>query len=203
MSKYGNSRIFPTILTVVIIIVAIVGIVALARVIFSSLSSNNNASSQASSAATAALLDSSAGVSTTMSVRGPIVADEEFRSYRITITPSERRIETFKGYLENTIEKQTFPNNVAAYEQFVHALNKANFTSARNLSEAKNELRGVCATGRLYEFSTLKNNQTNQHLWTSTCSGSQGSLRANSTQLTQLFVNQIPGAAATVRQLSI
>ena len=154
-------------------------------------------------AAREALLDTTDGATVVMSVRGPIVADEDFRSYQVTITPNKREIQTYKGYLETVIEQKTLGNNTAAYDEFVHALDKANMTSGRQLSDERNDVRGICATGRVYEFKVMKAGESKQTLWTSTCSGSTGSLKANATQLTQLFLNQIPDSTKLVRDLSI
>ncbi len=205
MVSYKTSRMIPTILTVIVIIGAVIGLVALARVLFFSNSGTSTPSASQDQAATnrAALLDTTDGSSVSMAVRGPIVADENFRSYRITISPTARHIQTFQGYLDTVIQEETLPNNTAAYDEFVHALNLANFTAGKQLSEAQNDIRGICAGGRVYEFKVLKAGDATQTLWTSTCSGSQGSLKANATQLTQLFTSQMPNAPALIRPLSI
>lgn len=199
MASYRNSRMVPTILTVIVIIVAIVGLVALARALFFSGTPNKiqvDVNRQA-------LLDTGDGAAVSMTVRGPIVADENFRSYKIVITPSSRDMKTYTGYLGTVLKQDNFDNNTAAYDQFVHALDKANMSAGKQLSDEKNDVRGVCATGRVYEFATLKNGDAVQDLWTSTCAGSQGSLKANATQLMQLFQRQIPTANSLLSGLSI
>lgn len=200
MASYRNSRLVPTILTVIIIIVAIIGLVTLARAIFFSGSSSSNKTQVDTNKQ--ALLDTTDGSAVSMTVRGPIVADENFRSYQITVSPTSRDMKTYTGYLDTVLKQDSFANNDAAYDQFVHALDKANMSAGRQLSDEKNDVRGVCATGRVYEFSTLKNGDAIQTLWTSTCSGSQGSLKASATQLSQLFQNQIPTASSLLSGLS-
>jgi flagellar basal body-associated protein FliL len=87
MSRYSSrNRILPVILVVVIMIVAIVGLVALARAIF--FSSGSSDTTQQVDVSRDALLATSEGHAVQVTVRGPIVADENFNSYRITITPS-------------------------------------------------------------------------------------------------------------------
>jgi len=49
----------------------------------------------------------------------------------------------------------------------------------------------------------LKDDKTEKHLWTSTCSGSKGSLIANTRQLQNLFIAQVPGHEQIVRDLGI
>lgn len=202
MASYRSTRIVPTILTVIIIIVVIVGLVSLARVIFTAGGGSSTTSSE-TVAARDALLDTTAGSSVVMSVRGPIVADENFRSYQIAVSPNTREIQTFKGYLDTVIDKQSLPNNTAAYDEFVHALDKANLTSGRQLDDERNDIRGICASGRIYEFKVMKSGESKQTLWTSTCNGSTGSLKANATQLTRLFLNQIPDSNKLISDLKI
>lgn len=204
MVSYRTSRMIPTILTVIVIIGAIIGLVAIARaVFFSGNSSQGNSTQDSAAQAVTALLDTSDGSSVSMTVRGPIVADENFRSYQITISPSRRQVVTYKGYLDTVIQQQDLSNNVTAYDEFVHALSKANMTVGKQLSDAQNDVRGICAVGRVYEFKVLKAGDSVQTLWTSTCGGSQGSLKASVTQLTQLFSNQIPNAQSIIRPLAI
>lgn len=202
VSYRRNSRIVPTILTVVIIIIAIIGLVTMARAIFFSGGSSDTTVNDVDTSREA-LLSTADGSSVSMTVRGPIVADENFRSYSIAISPNSRALKTYTGYLGTVLNQDTLGNNVAAYGEFVHALDKANMSAGKQLSDEKNDVRGICATGRVYEFKVLKNNEVVQTLWTSTCSGSKGSLKANEAQLTQLFQSQIPNARDLLRDLSI
>lgn len=202
VSYRRNTRIVPTILTIVIIIVAIVGLVSLARIIFFSGSSQPAAENRVDTSRQS-LLSTSAGSAVSMTVRGPIVAEENFRSYSITITPNARSLKTYTGYLGKVLNQDNLGNNVAAYGEFVHALDKANMSAGKQLSDEKNDVRGICATGRVYEFKVLKDNKAVQTLWTSTCSGSKGSLKASEAQLSQLFQSQIPDARDLLRGLSV
>lgn len=189
MANYRTSRILPTVLTVIIIVVAIAGLVALARLLFGGGGSNTAPVIDTSQQS---LLNTSDGRAVSMTVRGPIVADEDFRSYRIVISPSSRDFKAFTGYLDAITSQQTLSNNTAAYTQFVNALDKANLVAGTPFSDEENSVAGICATGKVYEFSLLAAGDVEETLWTSTCSGSPGSLKANATQLSQLFLNQIP-----------
>lgn len=200
MATYRTSRSLPTLFTVIIIIVAIVALVALARVLFFSGSSSNPAVIDVSEDT---LLSTTDGHAVSMTVRGPIVADENFRSYQITISPTSRTVKTYTGYLGTVLDQKTLSNNVAAYEEFVHALNKANMVAGQPFSGDANDIRGICATGRVYEYSLIKDNETFETLWTSTCGGSKGSLRASADQLTQLFRAQVPDSRAMISAVSL
>lgn len=198
MATYRTSKKLPTILTVIIIIVAIVAIVSIVRLIFFS-----GSNPEAADTSRDQLLSSAEGNAVSMTVRGPIVADENFRSYRISVSPSSRTITTYTGYLDAVLDRQTLTNNVAAYEEFTHALNKANMVAGEPFTGDRNDVRGICATGRVYEFSLLSGGDVTETLWTSTCSGSKGSLRANTDQLTQLFRAQIPDSRDIIRSVSL
>jgi hypothetical protein len=200
MAKYRSSRILPTILVVVIVIIAIVALISIARAIFFSGSSSNQAATDTTEQS---LLDTSPTSSVSMSVRGPIVAEENFHSYRIVVSPTSRQITTYNGYLGTVVEQQTLGNNTAAYEEFVNALHLAKMTAGNQPPEGANDVRGVCATGRLTEFSIMTDTSLVETLWTSSCSGSQGTLRANLSQLSNLFTAQIPDARTIVRSVSL
>lgn len=201
MANYRTSRILPTILTIIVIIVAIAGLVALARLLFTGSSSSSN--TPRVNVVEQNLLNTGADRAVSMTVRGPIVAEEDFRSYRITVSPSSRQFQTYKGYLDTIIDQQTLSNNTAAYEQFVYALSKANYAKGTPFEGERNDVRGICATGRVYEFNTLTSGDSTSMLWTSTCGGSPGSLRANAAQLSQLFLDQIPEGSSITNSLKL
>lgn len=201
MLRHKARRFVPIIIVIIVIVLSIVTLVSLARAIFFSGSSSTD--TQVVDTSRNALLSTTADRAVSVTVRGPIVADEEFRSYRITVTPSSRTIQTFKGYLATPVETKTLPNTVAAYEQFVYALDKASATKGQPLEGDKNDVRGVCASGQVYEFRLIQNNADVEMLWTSTCDGSKGSLKASASQLTSLFIDQVPDADQIIRNLDM
>ena len=194
MARYtSRSRFIPIILIIVIMVIAIVALVSLARAIFFSGGQSTQNTAQVD-VSRDALLNTADGHKVQMTVRGPIVADENFNSYRITITPSSRSLTTYRGYLGTQIDAMNLGNNVAAYDQFVHALDKADLPVGTAFAKDKDSTLGICATGRVYEYEIMSGNDVVKRLWTSTCKGSPGSLRASADQLTSLFVAQIPYA---------
>lgn len=198
MSRYKTQRIAPILLAIVIIIVTVAGLVALGRILFSGTKSNNSTSQSTESVISATrdnLLKTTDGRSISMTVRGPIVADEDFRSYRIAISPSSRTFEAFTGYLESSTSNQSLANNTAAYNQFVNALDKARLVNSAPTDRETANLLGICATGKVYEFNILDGGNSTALYWTSTCSGSKGNLSANVTQLSSLFLAQIPSGS--------
>lgn len=199
MANYKTSRILPVILTIVVIIIAIAGLVALARLVFG----GNSDTAQTVDTSRQDLLNTSIDRSVSMTVRGPIVADEDFRSYQIVISPESRQFRAFTGYLDVITDSETLPNNTAAYDQFVNALDKANLSAGKPFDGDKNNVLGICATGKVYEFSTLNGGDPSETLWTSTCGGSPGSLRGSAEQLSRLFLNQIPSGSSIDETLKL
>ncbi len=189
----SNSRFFPLFISFVVVVVVIVAIVSIGRAIFGGAQKTDETDQQ--DAGRTALLDTSENHSASLTVRGPIVAQENFYSYNITISPSQRTMNVYSGYLDDVKKSKNLDNNEQAYEQFVYALDKANMMKGTMPSDdAKNDLRGICATGYVYEYAVLVDKKSVKHLWTSTCGGSKGTLDANVSQLNNLFLAQVPGS---------
>ena len=203
-------RIAPILL---IIAIAILSIITVVTIINAFMNGGNNPeqvqqvnsedSKENTSTSSKELLSVGQDRSVKMTVRGPIVAQENFRSYTVEVSPKFRKLTTYKGYLGEVIKEVKRDNNTESYTQFVNALNKANMMRGAPFSGEADDLAGVCATGHLYDFSMLKDDKAEKHLWTSTCSGSKGSLIANTKQLQNLFIAQVPGNEQIVRDLGI
>lgn len=198
MANYRTKRALPVILVVVIIIIAVAALVSLARAVFFSGSDGDEVDIDRSRSS---LLDSAQGHSVSMTVRGPIVADEEFQSYQISVTPSTRTLTTYSGYLDAVVDQVSLTNNTSAYEEFTYALDKARLAEGDELPGEKDDVRGICASGRVYEFYINDNGDTVKRLWTSTCKGSKGSLVGNVEQFKKLFVAQFPEGEAILKKI--
>jgi len=188
MSDYRTTRILPIALTLIMIAVVIAVAVSIVRIISFPNTTNTADFSRD------ALVNVAADRAVRMTVRGPIVASEEARSYQIQITSSNRKFTAYKGYIVSQIDNISLGNNVPSYEQFIYALDRANMMRGTEATGINNDLRGVCATGSLYEFQILQSDKDVKSLWTSTCSEARGSLDAKVKGLTQLFINQVPGS---------
>lgn len=199
MNRSTLTRLIPVILIIVIAIVAIAALVALGRAIFS----GGSSTPQATDTSESALLSTSGDRGVRMMVRGPIVASENFHTYTIDVSPSARSLTTYQGYDKNVTSNETLANTTPAYEQFVHALDKANLAKGTSFTGDKDDTRGICATGNVYEFAIYQSDNIIKHLWTSTCKGSPGSLDASVTQLQNLFTRQIPDASSVISKTGI
>lgn len=186
------SRFIPILLVIIITIVAVAAVIAIGRALFGDGSSNNPQPNPNIEDAKTALLSTDVDRSVRLTVRGPIVANENFRSYSITITPDSREMITYEGYLDNQIDRKRLDNNTKAYTELVYALDKRKMMDGKDLTDEQNDLRGICASGKIYKFETIKNNSVVKSLWTSDCSGSKGSAQANVNEILDMFLKQIP-----------
>lgn len=198
MYRGNSSRIVPVILVLIVIAIVIAALVSVGRALL-----GGDQQTTETNVGRDALLDTSAGRSVRMTVRGPIVANEEFHSYQITIDSISRIMTTYQGYLEQSIASKTYGNNLKAYEQFVYALDKANYMKGAEFEGDKDDTRGICATGLVYEFEVLNAASSVKRLWASTCKGSPGSLDASVSQIRNLFEAQIPDSEDLLRKVEL
>lgn len=195
MQRNNGAKFFPLIIIIVIVALVIAAIVSIGRAVFNSGDGNDTEQTSQIDENREALLNTSTGRSVSMTIRGPIVAQENFTSYRVAVSNTERSLNVYKGYLEEQTSGKTLANNTQAYEQFVYALDKANMTKSRDqANDDTNDLRGICAGGYVYEYAVLSGDNEVRKLWTSTCEGSKGTLNASKDQLNRLFLAQIPGS---------
>jgi len=191
MYRGSRPRIFPIIIVIIIVALVVATLVTVGRMLFNNSSSTDDKKATSSSTLEHALLNEDTDRSVRWTVRGPIVSNEKFRSYQITISPSERTYVTYSGYLDTVIDTKTYDNNSQAYEQFVYALDKTGISKTRKVPDT--DLRGVCATqGLAYKFETLTGDDADHNVWSSTCKDSPGTMTASALQVQALFVNQIP-----------
>lgn len=188
MYRGSSSKLVPVLIVLVVLALLVVALVSIGRAIFG----GSGSPTPQTDTGRQALLSTGPEYGVRMTVRGPIVANENFSSYQVTVNPSSRTLTNFTGYLDQITGTTQLGNNTKAYEEFVYALDKANMMKGTPLSGGKDDTRGVCATGDVYEFEVLKANNSVKRLWTSTCRGSRGSLDASVTQLKNLFLSQLP-----------
>ena len=184
------SRFVPILLVIVITIVAVAAVIAIGRALFGK--NDSGQTDQNVNTGQVALLSTEEGRAVRLTVRGPIVANENFRSYSVIISPSSRDMTTYEGYLDKEINQKKLDNNMKAYTELVYALDKRKMMNGTQLTEQQNDLRGICASGKVYKFETLKDSSVVKSLWTSDCSGSKGSAQANVNEILDMFLKQIP-----------
>jgi hypothetical protein len=126
-------------------------------------------------------------------VSGPIVADEDYREIRVTVSKNARTVDTLRGYKREVIATKTLPNTAEAYRAFLGALHAADFTATRGTVE--NEPRTICVTGNQYAYSLTHEGARKVDTWTTSCSSKQGSFAGNVDGTANLFFAQIPNYA--------
>lgn len=186
--KQKLSQLAPVFVIVLVILIAVFLIVMMGRAILGGKESRPDKREETESL----LLNVNESMSVMMTVRGPIVADENFRSFQIEVSPTERRITAYKGYLDHVVKQEIIPNNFRAYQEFVYALSRAQVMKGTPLVGDANDLRGICARSKLTEFNIKKDGRSVTHLWTTPCKLSKGSFEANLEQSRKLFMDQIP-----------
>lgn len=186
MDNGGARRIVPIIFILIIIAVAIAAMVSLGQSIFGGDQPEEVNQGKRS------LVNTSEDRSVRMIVRGPIQADENYYSYTITVKAATRTMTTYNGYLNRQIETKEYPNNLPAYEQFVYALDRARMMDAKEFSGTQDDIRGLCATGKLIKFETLRGTSVIKSLWTTSCRNAPGSLKTEFAALKNLFRAQVP-----------
>lgn len=201
MDRSGLQRIFPIALIVIVIVIAIAALVSLGQSIFGG--GSGEPEQEQVNVGKEALTETQSTSSIRMSVRGPIVASENFHSYDITISPEKRNMTTYVGYVGKQVGTKNYSNNRQAYEQLVFALDRAGMMDGTPLEGDANDLRGICATGLIYQFEVLSSSTSVQSLWTTSCKSISGSLTASRSSLTNLFQDQIPDFNTLSRKISL
>ena len=193
MYRGSRPRILPVFITIIVVVVVIAILVTLVRSVLNRSSSTESTEETHEQSLQAAVIDQGTTRSVSWVVRGPIVANENFRSYQIEVTPTSRTYTVYSGYLDKVESQKTYDNNSQAYEQFTYALDLTGVGTIRGNKEDEADIRGVCATdGLAYTFETANGTTTDHAVWSSTCKDSVGTLSADPLKIQALFVNQIP-----------
>lgn len=196
MNRGGFARFIPVILFVAVVVLIIAAFISIGRNIFGD-------SEPVSDPGRTSLTSTGSDRSVRMTARGPIVAEEEHRSYQITVGPRERKFVSYRGYLERPLETVELDNNSRAYEEFVYALDRLGYMNGSEGEGEATDLRGRCASGTLYEFEVINAGGVVKRLWDSTCRKEEGTMEANRKEVTDAFRSQIPNIRDLTRGLKI
>ncbi len=184
--EYGSRLRFALVVigAIILLIVSVWGVTSIARRLL-------NGEPQTGGTTQQVALDQYVrpGTYVRLTAEGPIVADENFRSYQIDIAQDHREIKIFKGYNRNLVDTKYFDNNPEAYVNFLKALSKANFTSYSKT--ASDDRQGACANGRRYTYELYDQGSDVVRSWGSSCSGI-GNFTGQGTAVRSLFRTQIP-----------
>jgi hypothetical protein len=123
---------------------------------------------------------------------GRIVAEEEHRSIRITVSAKERKIQVYKGYNGAVIESKTYANTSASYDAFLAGLQNVGFTMPREIKSGPTDPEGACPLGRRYIFTLKNDNDIVHETWSATCRQARGDFGGRRGAVDDLFRAQIP-----------
>jgi len=135
-----------------------------------------------------------------MSVRGPITAQENHYSIALTISSTARNLTIWRSYDGSVMTSENLTNSTASFNDFMAALNRAGYLKE---TRAEEENQGICAVGQLINFEIFEYQANEQgeiteelakKLWTTSCSGLTGNFGGLTTNVIDLFLNQIPDA---------
>jgi hypothetical protein len=121
---------------------------------------------------------------------GPVTADEERVSLRITVGQDQTKIEKLVGYNETIALQKSYANNLASYSEFLRALDIAGYSLGNTDPSLKDE-RGYCPSGQRYSFDIVDGGSVKQHFWTTSC-GKSGNFKGKPRQVITLFQDQVP-----------
>lgn len=129
----------------------------------------------------------------TWTQQGRLVGDDLRRSVKITVTPTERRVDLLEGYDPKITKTAIFTNDKVSYTSFLLALENLNFGRERKVTQP--DERGVCPLGKRYIYELHDGDVQKMRLWSDSCITAQGTYAGAAATTRQLFQAQITGYA--------
>ena len=184
-------------MVIVIVTIALLligwGMFSIARSIFDSGSSSSNNTSTESDEVT---LVEDANVAR-YSVDGPVVANEDHRSYEIEVTSGVVEMTVYKSYGSEVVSRKSYPNTNAAHDAFMSSLASLNVTDRRDGTTLDDDFaeQGVCPSGRRRVLEL----DDNIRRWSATCSNRVGTADFSMSSVERLFRRQVPDFSELVQ----
>lgn len=125
----------------------------------------------------------------TYTTQGRVVGEDAYHSIRITVTPTERRLEILDGYADTVQRSQSFDNTQLAYQQFLAALDRAGFGRTQTTKNAKPD--GVCPLGNRFIYQLDNNGDKVINSWATSCAKVDGNFGGTTGLVRTLFQQQI------------
>lgn len=134
-------------------------------------------------------------------MEGQLNAEEQHRTIRISVNRNLRRIEVLSGYNFAVERSQDFSNTQSAYDEFLHALEKAGFDQSKETPHE--DERGVCPLGQRYIYELQEFGDRLIRSWSTSCNRTEGSFAGNANLVRQLFQKQIPNYREFTRDVRL
>jgi len=185
-----------------IAVFAIVVIIAIGALIFFIRQLSHPAGSGASPSPTPVSRSSIDEVKLT--VQGPIVANEQFVSEVLDITPTQRSLTASVTYGNNLVTSQTLDNNSDAFNQLLGALLDAGLIQSVHGRNIATSAGSTCPQGLRFTYETFDTGGTTlTSLWASTCSTANQSFAGNLQLTNQLVRAQFPNISRLPSQFPV
>ena len=125
-----------------------------------------------------------------LTIDGPVSANETHRSIHITVDERRATAELIKGYEGQIEDSKSYTTNENSYANFMLALKHAGFTLG-NTDESIKDERGYCATGLRYIYQLKDSGKEIRRFWGTSCS-KDGTYKGMGELTRTLFQQQIP-----------
>lgn len=134
------------------------------------------------------------------SIAGPIVAQENHQTIRMTVSPRTRTIEVLTGYEGQVTTTKSYENTTAAYTEFLQALTRASFTNVREEAKDINP-QAICPLGNRSRYQLTDAGKNVVDLWSASCT--EGTFGGNLSLTTTLFQTQFPDYSQVVNGVNL
>lgn len=127
---------------------------------------------------------------TSLTVDGPVNYEGKHRQAQILVSQKSVIYNQINGYNGQVVKGQSFPNNQAAFDTFLHALYHYGFTQG-DLAKNLQDERGYCPGGNRYIYGLTQGGKTLERFWSTSC-GKPRSFLGNADTIKSLFQAQVP-----------
>lgn len=125
-----------------------------------------------------------------LTIDGPENSEQQHQSISISVSNQSVTFQQMSGYEDQVVNLQTYTNNQASYNVFLHAIALAGFTRG-NTSSSDSDESGYCPLGDRYIVDFSQNGNELERFWTTSCGG-QGTYGGNIDSTLALFKAQVP-----------
>ncbi len=133
-------------------------------------------------------------------IAGPINANENHQTIRMTVSPRVRTIEVLTGYEGQIATTKSYDNNTNAYSDFLKALTRASFTNERRVARGVDP-QAICPLGNRTQYQLIDAGKNVVDLWSASCA--EGTFGGNVSLTTTLFQTQFPDYSQVTSGVSL
>ncbi len=135
-----------------------------------------------------------------ITIDGPINADSEHQSLKMSVSSTQALIQSFQGYNGTVTNSQSYPNNENAFYAFLSAMQIAGFTLGNPNPALANDT-GDCPQNSRYDYRITEDGKQIQHYWSTDCG--TATYKGNTASTMQLFQAQFPDYSTFTSNLTL